>query len=112
MPTVVLTGQSISAGQGTATALGAANTALTGQAASAAQGTLLLPLIVANPQDVTIRTGGTARFFAYATGPGTMTYQWYETSAGIMVGETSHMLEVVATASNSGNSYYYISTES
>jgi len=80
-------------------------------------GTLLLlqsesPLLVASsPDDVSVAVGTNATFFAYATGTGTITYQWYEDTAGILTGETGTTLTVRGSLLNNGNGYYYIATD-
>jgi hypothetical protein len=78
-------------------------------------GTVLMlqtdPLVVAQPLDVKTGYSLEATFFARATGSGTITYQWYEVTAGLLAGETDSKLTITASLANSGNQYYYIATD-
>ncbi len=67
----------------TATTLrtGAANTALRGVAFAPAADTVA-PTITTQPQDATVRPGGTATLTVAATGTGPLNYQWYAGNAG------------------------------
>ena len=78
-------------------------------------GTVLLlqgdPLVAAQPLNVKVGIGVDATFYARATGAGTVTYQWYEVTAGLLAGETGDTLTITGSLGNSGNQYYYIATD-
>jgi hypothetical protein len=68
-------------------------------------------LVVSDPDDVSVSVGDNASFFAYATGTGTVTYQWYEATIGLLTGETGTSLTIWGALANNGNQYYYIATD-
>jgi hypothetical protein len=68
-------------------------------------------LVASDPDDANISIGAIATFFAYATGTGTITYQWYEATAGLLSGETGTSLAITGSLGNNGNQYYYIATD-
>lgn len=72
-----------------------------------------MPLsITQQPSDRLVYTGTTAQYFVTAAGGTTpYTYQWYETTAGLLAGETQDVLNVVGQLSLSGNGYYCIVTD-
>ena len=69
---------------------------------------LPLPVIVTEPVATEVEDGDVAVYTVEATGFGTITYQWYETTAGLLVGETSSTLSFNAFYDMSGNGYYAI----
>jgi hypothetical protein len=73
-----------------------------------AEAALSPPLITQEPQDVTVFAGTGATFTVEATSGATILYQWYEVSAGLLVGETSSTLSIPAEVADSGNEYYCI----
>jgi len=68
-------------------------------------------LVVSDPDSVSVAEGDTATLFAYATGTGTITYQWYEVTFGLLPGETGTSFSVQGTLAKDGNQYYYIATD-
>ena len=63
------------------------------------------------PLDVVTVDGEEAVFSATADGNPTVSYQWYETVAGILAGETSTSLSIQTTLADDTNSYYCIATD-
>lgn len=67
--------------------------------------------VIQQPQNATVGLGSDAYYqvlaeSSYGTGE-TITYQWYETTAGLLAGETNYSLTVAnVTSGDSGNSYY------
>ncbi len=85
--------------------------------------TAVPPTIVVQPVGTTATVGGTATFSVTASGPGTLTYQWYEvpyqstgmsSTAGIAIsGATSTTYTVPASEtaqSNDGDNYFVVVT--
>ncbi len=74
------------------------------------------PTIITQPVGQSVATGGTTSFTVVATGPGTLTYQWYRIPAGSTTatavgGATSATYNVPATSTtnaNNGDMYYVI----
>src|SRR3984957_886136 len=74
------------------------------------------PTIITQPVGQSVATGGTTSFTVVATGPGTLTYQWYRIPAGSTTatavgGATSATYNVPATSTtnaNNGDQYYVI----
>ena len=69
-----------------------------------------VPTVLVQPANVTANEGSTATFSVSATGPGTLTYQWYNVTAGDpgtpVVGQTSATLTLPnVTAAMNGNLY-------
>jgi hypothetical protein len=74
---------------------------------------LAAPLVIyQQPQDASVVEGVTANFGVVASGSEPLTYQWYETSAGLLVGETSASLSIQTVIGDNGLSYYCIVTDS
>jgi hypothetical protein len=102
------------------------NTTLASTAATvtvSATDTAVPPTIVVQPVGMSVAVGGTATFSVTATGPGTLTYQWYRvpyestgmpSEAGLALsGATSTTYTVPSTAtaqSNDGDNYFVVVT--
>ena len=70
------------------------------------------PVILANPQNVTVTEGAETGFTVIITGPNPLSYQWYETTAGLLVGETGPQLGLTyVTMEQNGNGYYCIADD-
>lgn len=67
--------------------------------------------ITTQPQSASYGAGQTAMFTMGATGKATLTYQWYETTAGLLSGETSNNLSFTVVGDENGNGYYCIVTD-
>jgi hypothetical protein len=67
--------------------------------------------IVTQPVDQFVTDGENAVFSVGATGVGTLTYQWYETTAGLIAGATASSLLIQTTLELSLTSYYVIVTD-
>lgn len=73
------------------------------------------PFFTVVPTDTTANEGTTATIYSLATGPGPITYQWYDVTSGdpgtALVGQTSaNLVFPSVTASQSGNSYRVVAT--
>lgn len=68
------------------------------------------PVIYRQPESLTVNTGDTATFSCQAVGDAPLTFQWYETTAGLLAGETNTILSLTAAAGMTGNGYYCIVT--
>ena len=70
---------------------------------------LPLPVITVEPADIEILDGEVAAFTVTATGTGTITYQWYGTTEGLLAGETAATISThVGYYADSGQTYYVI----
>jgi len=71
-------------------------------------------LIVTQPQDAVITTGGTAKLSVLASGPGTLTYQWYRALSGDpsnpVPGGTGPVLTLAGV--NTGVTQYWVKVSS
>lgn len=66
-----------------------------------------IPLVlVTDPTPAYALDGGTASFIIGATGKAPLSYQWYETTAGLLGGETSNSITFTPTNADNGNTYY------
>jgi hypothetical protein len=63
------------------------------------------------PQNTSVVEATTAEFTVEAAGWEPITYQWYETTAGLLVGETGTSLSFQTSLAQDGNSYYCIVTD-
>jgi len=64
------------------------------------------------PLDKAAMVGGTVSFYAQALGEAPIAYQWYEETAGLLVGETSQTLTLTnLQASQLGQRYYVNATD-
>ena len=68
------------------------------------------PIIYRQPVSVTAINGETVNFSCQAVGDPPITFQWYETTAGLLIGETGTVLTLTAQNSMTGNGYYCIVT--
>lgn len=67
------------------------------------------PTILKQPDAIAVVEGDAAVFTMEAEGQGTLTYQWYETTAGLLPGKTSPQLVITPTRlAQSSNGYYAI----
>jgi len=67
------------------------------------------PTIDQHPQNTTVIEGQIASFNVVATSSGgTLTYQWYETNAGALPGETADSISFVAVLGDTGDVYYVV----
>lgn len=73
--------------------------------------TLPGPTIDTQPSADSVTEGETASFSVTASGTGTLTYQWYETTAGAISGATSSTYAFTAALADDGNSYYCAVTD-
>ena len=72
-----------------------------------ADGAAVGPTIDTQPQSITRSDNTTASFtVAATTSGGTLTYQWYEVTAGLLGGETTDTLSFTCTGTDNGNQYY------
>lgn len=67
------------------------------------------PTITAQPTSVTVTDGGSATFSVTASGSGTLSYQWYKSSAAIS-GATSASYTISSVTSSDAGSYYVVIT--
>jgi len=73
------------------------------------------PIFTTPVADVTANEGTTATFVSLAVGPATLTYQWYDVTAGdpgtLLVGKTNPNLDLTSvTLGQSGNRYRVVAT--
>ena len=69
-------------------------------------------LAITNPSAQEVEAGEVATFSVEASlGAGGYTYQWYESTAGALGGETDSTLSITTTVDDDGNSYYCIVTD-
>ena len=65
--------------------------------------------ITQQPSNITVTAGDNAAFTVVATGTDPLVYEWYETTAGLIVGEVNSSLIVPTVSENDdGKSYYVI----
>ena len=69
------------------------------------------PTITLQPTNQTVDVTDLVTYTITATGTGTLLYQWYETTAGLMSGETAATLDFNTVAADDGTSYYCIVTD-
>ena len=67
--------------------------------------------ITLQPQDDFVLDGATAEYMTMATGKATLSYQWFETTAGLLSGETATTLSFTAFNADNGKSYYAVVTD-
>lgn len=69
------------------------------------------PTIDTQPSGVSLEEGDTASFTVAATGTGTLSYQWFETTAGLIPGATSATYSFTAAVLDDGTGYYCAVTD-
>lgn len=67
--------------------------------------------ITDQPDDAVVGDGEQVTYTVVAEGTEPLTYQWYEVTAGILVGEISDTLTFIADTLDSGNGYYVVVTD-
>jgi hypothetical protein len=70
------------------------------------------PILLASPANLTVTEGQAAGFTVIVTSPYPITYQWYETTAGLIPGETATQYTITATEMpQNGTGYYCVVTD-
>lgn len=76
---------------------------------SATNGTLFnltfSPTITAQPQNVTVQSGGSASFSVTASDNGPLSYQWYFNTNTLLAGQTNSTLSFASATNNNGGAY-------